>query len=210
MQACSYDGSEAHCHWHGLVHFPSRKLGSWKRHARRVNIKFSSSKNMFKRIECLDHVVGVLRSVACKGNQRVSRRDGAGLVTHLHAHYARQSIDENHRHECSHKCPKTRDEISEEVAAVLDLSCKTNWTVHEPHNSKTCLCSRGEKGAEERAVVNEKRRAYYKTGAGLEMKKACREKANVRRQILNQLTMLGVSKKAHLCHETIEKLVKML
>ena len=85
-----------------------------------------------------------------------------------------------------------------------------NWTVHELHNSETCLCSRGKKGTEERAAVNEKRRAYYTTGAGLEMKKACREKVNVRRQILDQLTMLGVSKEAHLCHETIEKLVKML
>ena len=26
------DGSEAHFHWHGLVHFPERKLASWKMH----------------------------------------------------------------------------------------------------------------------------------------------------------------------------------
>ena len=161
---------------------------------------------MFKKIKCLDHDVGVLRYVACEGNQRISRRDGDGLVTHLHAHYTRQPIDENHRHECSHKCPKIRDEISEEVAAFLDLSWKTNWTVHELHNSKACLCSRGKKGTEERADVIEKRRTYYKTGAGLEMKKAYREKANVIRQIINQLKMLDASKKAHLCHETIEKL----
>ena len=43
------DGSEAHYHWHELVHFPSRKLGSWKRQAQRVNIKFSSPKNTFKK-----------------------------------------------------------------------------------------------------------------------------------------------------------------
>ena len=36
------------------------------------------------------------------------------------------------------------------------------------------------------------------------------KKANVKCQILTQLTMLNVSKKAHLCHETIEKMVKML
>ena len=59
------DGSETHYHWHGLAHFPSRKLGSWKRQARRVNINFSSSKNMFRKIKCLDHVAGVLRYVAC-------------------------------------------------------------------------------------------------------------------------------------------------
>ena len=100
--------------------------------------------------------------------------------------------------------------ISGEVAAFLDLSCKTNWTVQELHNSDACLCSRDKKGTEERAAVNKKRRTYYRTGAGLGMKKAYREKANLRRQIINQLTMLDVSKKAHLCHERIEKLVKML
>ena len=141
---------------------------------------------MFKRIEYLDHIVGVLRYVAC--NQRVSRWDGDCLLTHLHAHYARQPIDENHGHECSHKCSKIRDEISEEVADFLDWSCKTNWSLHELHKNEACLFSRGKKGTEERAAVNEKRRAYYKTEARLEMKKAYREKANVRRQIINQLS----------------------
>ena len=131
---------------------------------------------MFKKIKCCDHVVGVLRYVVCMGNQRVTRRDGDGLVAHLHVHYARQPIDENHRHECSHSCPKIRDEISEKVAAFLDLSCKTDWTVHELHNSETCLCSRDKKGTEERAAVNEKRRAYYKTGAGLEMMNAVKKR----------------------------------
>ena len=55
----------------------------------------------------------------------------------------------------TNKCPKIRDKISEKVAAFLDLSCKTNWTVHELHNSETCLCSCGNKDTEERAAVNE-------------------------------------------------------
>ena len=77
------DGSEAHYHWQGLVQYPKRKLGSWKRQARRVNIKFSSSKNTFKKIKCLDHAVGVLRYLAWKDGQRVGRRGGEGLVTRL-------------------------------------------------------------------------------------------------------------------------------
>ena len=72
------------------------------------------------------------------------------------------------------------------------------------HKQTSLLCSRGKKGTEEQAAVNEKRIAYCKTGAGLEMKKACCERANA------TLIMLYVSKKAHLCHETIEKLVKIL
>ena len=43
------DGSEAHFHWHGLVHFPKRKLRSWKMQCLRVGVKFSSSKNTFKK-----------------------------------------------------------------------------------------------------------------------------------------------------------------
>ena len=72
------------------------------------------------------------------------------------------------------------------------------------------MCNRGRQGKEKLAAVNEKRRAYCRTEAGLETKRRYREKANVKRQILNQLPMLNVSKKASLCHETIEKLVKML
>ena len=72
------------------------------------------------------------------------------------------------------------------------------------------MCQRGKIGKAKRAAANEKRRAYYKTDAGIETKRKYREKAAVKRQILNQLSMLNVSKKAHLCHEKIENLVKML
>ena len=75
------------------------------------------------------------------------------------------------------------------------------------------MCNRGKKGKEKQAAANAKRRAYYyyKTeAAGLETKKKYREKAEVKRKILNQLAMLNVSKKVELCHEKIEQLVKML
>ena len=111
-----------------LYIFQKRKFGSWKRQARQVNIKFSSPKNTFKKIKCLDHVVGVLRYVACKDGQQVGRRVGDGLVTHPHTHYARQPIDEKHRHERGRNCSKIRDEISEKVATFLGLSCKTSCT----------------------------------------------------------------------------------
>ena len=52
--------------------------------------------------------------------------------------------------------------------------------------------------------TNKKRRAYYKTKAGLEAKKKCKENANVKRHILNHLSMI------HGSYETIKKLVKML
>ena len=204
------DGSEAHFHWHGLVHFPNRKLRSWKRQAHRVDIKFSSRKNTFKKIICLDHAVGVLRYIACKDGQKVGRRDGDGLVTHPHTHYARQPISDHHRHVRSKKCADVRDEIAANIANFIDFSKKSNWTCNALHDSETCLCKRARKGKEKQAAANERRRAYYMTEAGQETKKRYREKAALKRQILNQLLVLNVSKKAHLCRERIEQLVKLL
>ena len=42
------------------------------------------------------------------------------------------------------------------------------------------------------------------------MKKKYNERAAIKRQLLNHLSMLNVSKKAKLCNETISKLVKLL
>ena len=78
------------------------------------------------------------------------------------------------------------------------------------HDTETCLCKRGRLGKQKQAAANEKRREYYKTEAGQETKRRYREKAAVKRKILDQLVLLNVSKKAHLCHEKIENLIKML
>ena len=110
------DGSEDHFHWHGLVHFTKCKLGSWKKKARRAGIKFSSPKNTFKKIICLDHAVGVLRYLTCGDGQRVGRRDAHGLVTHPHTHYVRQPIDSRHIHARSKRCVAVRNEISNGIA----------------------------------------------------------------------------------------------
>ena len=106
--------------------------------------------------------------------------------------------------------PHVRDEISSKISNFIDLTAKSNWTNDELHDKETCLCSRGMIGKQKRAIANEKRRAYYKTDGCLETKRKYREKAKVKREILNQLSMLNLSKKAHLCHEKIENLIKML
>ena len=92
----------------------------------------------------------------------------------------------------------------------IDLVAKSNWSNIELHDKETCLCNRGKIGKEQKAVANEKRRAYYKTEAGIETKRKYREKVDVKRKILNHLVMLNVSKKAELCYEKIEQLIKML
>ena len=73
-----------------------------------------------------------------------------------------------------------------------------------------CLCDRGKAGLAKKAAANEKRRAFYKTPAGIETKKKYRERADVKRQIINQLQLINVSNKAALSKEKIENLVKML
>ena len=205
------DGSEAHLHWHALVHFPTRKLKSWKEQARRIDVKFKSAKNTFKKIKCLDHAVGVLRYIACKDGQRAGRRDQDGLRTHPHTHYSRQPIEECHRHDKRGKaCGEIRDAISRGIAECLNWKEKSNWSELALHDFDTCLCDRGKAGLSKRKEANEKRRAYYKTPAGIETKKKYQERAEVKRQIINQLQMINVSTKAKLCKEKIENLVKML
>ena len=205
------DGSEAHLHWHALVHFPTRKLEAWRRQARRLDVKFKSTKNTFKKIKCLDHAVGVLRYIACKDGQRVGRRDRDGLVTHPHTHYSRQPIDHLHRHDTRGKrCGEVREEISSGIAASINWNEKPNWKEFALHDFESCLCDRGKAGIAKKKAANGKRRAYYNTPAGIETKKKYKQRAEVKRQILNQLQSLNVSTRAELSKETIEKLVKML
>ena len=204
------DGSEAHHHWHGLVHFTANTRDSWRRRAHRLGVRFSSRKNTFKKIKCLDHAVGVLRYLACADGQKVGRRDQDGLRTQPHTHYSRQPIEERHRHSRGKNCAPVRDEISTSIASFLDLSTKSNWTSNALHDFETCQCDRGKKGKAKLAAANEKRRAFYKTEAGIATKKKYREKAAVKRRIINELQMLTVSSKAELSKERIENLIKLL
>ena len=114
------DKSEDHFHWHGLVHFKDGSKNSWRQKALRCGIKFTSRKNTFKKVKCLDHAVGVLRYIACADGQRSGRRDGDGLVTHPHTHYARQTINQSHLHVRGKRCVEIRSEISNRIASFMD------------------------------------------------------------------------------------------
>ena len=58
--------------------------------------------------------------------------------------------------------------------------------------------------------TSETRRVFYKTDQGMAVKKRYKEKANVKRMILYQLTQINVSTKAELSLETISNFGKML
>lgn len=137
------DGSEAHNHWHGLVHFKNnQKLSSWRRKAKCSKRYFKSRKNTFKKITCLDHVVGVLRYISCKSGQKVGRRDQDGLVSHPHVHYKRQPIDSEHRHDVRNaQCGDVRDAISRGIAQHVNWCARLNWRETDLHNEvKTIFC----------------------------------------------------------------------
>ena len=121
-----------------------------------------------------------------------------------------QLIKECHRHERGKVCAEVRNEISENIASHLNLDEKANWNPHNLHNVETCTCDRGVIGKKKKEDANVKRRAFYKTEAGIAVKKEYKEKARIKRMILNQLAELNVSTKAHLQLETIENLVKQL
>ena len=203
------DGTEAHHHWHGLVHFSSGKLASWKTKAWRHKIKFSSKKNTFKRIICLDHAVGVLRYVACSQGQ-VSRRGADGLLPQRHTHYARQPISQHHRHKKGKDCAVIRNWISVKIARHLNLKEKTNWNAAALHDVKTCTCDRGDIGREKKKEANEKRRKFYKTEKGITIKKKYKERMELKKSPLRQLSAMNVRKKCQKQLFDIEKLVKML
>ena len=205
----SQDGSESHYHWHGLFHFSSGKLASWKTKAWRHKIKFNSKKNTFKKIICLDHAVGVLRYLACSHGQCL-KRGSDGLLSERHTHYARQPISEHHRHKKGQSCPVIRDWISQKVARHLNLEQKPNWNVLNLHDVETCPCDRGNIGKRKKIEANEKRRAFYKTEKGIAIKKMYKERIAMKKKLLKQLKAVNIRKKCERQLFDIEKLVKLL
>ena len=182
------DKSESHFHWHALVHFPQTKLRSWKRQAQRTGVKFISTKNTFKKILCLDHAVGVLRYIACGDGTKPFRRDADGLLCSPHTHYDRQSIEDSHRNERGKRCVPVRDAISENITNFIQIEHKPNWNMHALHDSETCKCSRGKAGMAKIKEANAKRKAFYKTDAGLEVRRKYREKAETKAKLIDEIS----------------------
>ena len=100
--------------------------------------------------------------------------------------------------------------ISRLLSKHIDFSKKENWTWLNLHDAKTCKCARGDIGRKKIKDANEKRRAFYKTAKGIAVKKAYKEKAAKKRQIINQLSELKFTIKASLQLEIIQNLIKLL
>ena len=59
-------------------------------------------------------------------------------------------------------------------------------------------------------VINEKRKAFYKTEKGIAIKKMYKDRIAMKKKLLKQLSTMNVRKKCHKQLFDIEKLVKMV
>lgn len=206
------DGSTAHEHWHALVHFKETTLVAFKKRLQRAGVRHNS-KTTFKKIICFDHLIGVMRYICCEDGQKVTRRGHDGLMGSPHTHYCRSVFDQNWLHSRGSACGKVREDIEINFSNLLGEEwIETNVGTYKNglHNFETCLCARGKVGMDKKAEANKKRSAFYQTPEGQRVKKEYKEKAEIKKNILRQLSAIHVNKKAQLSIKAINDLIKML
>ncbi|CAH1109915.1 unnamed protein product [Psylliodes chrysocephalus] len=203
------DGSTVHEHLHALIHFTNGStMLAYKKKLQRTGTRLHS-KTTFRKIICFDHAVGVLRYITCAKGQKPLRRDGDGLRGTPHSHYDRRVFKQDWLHSRGKQCCLVRTEISELASeGVKDLENYTSE--HELHDKSTCRCDRGAEGIRRREKANEKRRQFYKTERGIEIRNNYKEKQIRKKKLITSLLKMGLNKKAELQRETILKLIDLL
>ena len=171
------DGSSSHPHLHALVQYKKGTHRAAKDRMKRNGQRFHP-KTTFKRILCPDHAVGVLRYITCQDGQRTTRRNGDGLQGAPHTHYRRSVHGSWLLHKRSEKkklgCADVRLGILRNLRKNLDeewLKSNVSGHPHHLHHHETCLCEFGKIGREKKAAANQKRRDFYKTEQGQDIKK---------------------------------------
>jgi hypothetical protein len=193
------DGSVAHEHVHAVVSGPVL-LATWKRRLWKKKIRLN--KSTFKRIQCGDHLCGVLRYLCCKDGQKAGRRAADGLVLRPHTHYERRVDVRDWLHDTRGSiCAKTRHHIE------TKMKLKTNTPLH---NFETCICDRGRLGIEKRIEANRKRRAFYETEEGKRVKENYKRKKMAKDELVKQLLQIGKGIKADLLRKEMTRLLQLL
>ena len=107
-------------------------------------------KTTFKKILCPDHALGVLRYICCIDGQRVTRRDGDGLMGAPHTHYRRSVFNQSLLHRRNEKqivgCKDIRLRILRGVSTKLSKEWKIKHVSGHPHHlhhHETCECEFG-------------------------------------------------------------------
>ena len=79
------------------------------------------------------------------------------------------------------------------------------------HHYETCFCEKGGKEKLKKAAANKKRKEFYETEEGMEIKKKYSEKAKQKNKLIEELRrMKNCGTQAELSKETIAKLLNML
>ena len=203
------DGSTAHEHLHALVQYKKGTHRALKKRMQRAKQRFHP-KTTFKRILCPDHAVGVLRYITCQDGQRKTKPQ--------HTHYRRSVHGSWLLHKRSEKkklgCADVRLGILRNLRKNLDeewLKSNVSGHPHHLHHHETCLCEFGKIGREKKAAANQKRRDFYKTEQGQDIKKMYKDRAQNKKDIIKLVMDLKTGNNlAEVEKETILDLLKTM
>jgi len=203
------DGSSSHAHLHALVQYKKGTHRALKKRMQRAKQRFHP-KTTFKRILCPDHAVGVLRYITCQDGQRKTKPQ--------HTHYRRSVHGSWLLHKRSEKkklgCADVRLEILRNLQQNLDeewLKNNVSGHPHHLHHHETCLCEFGKIGREKKAAANQKRRDFYKTEQGQDIKKMYKDRAQNKKDIIKLVMDLKTGNNlAEMEKETILDLLKRM
>ena len=203
------DGSSSHAHLHALVQYKKGTHRAAKDRMKRNGQKFHP-KTTFKRILCPDHAVGVLRYITCQDGQRKTKPQ--------HTHYRRSVHGSWLLHKRSEKkklgCADVRLGILRNLRKNLDeewLKSNVSGHPHHLHHHETCLCKFGKIGREKKAAANQKRRDFYKTEQGQDIKKMYKDRAQNKKDIIKLVMDLKTGNNlAEMEKETILDLLKRM
>jgi hypothetical protein len=215
------DKSTAHEHLHALVQYDkSHTHQAFKKRLQRSKQRLHP-KTTFKKVMCADHAVGVLRYITCSTGQTNDRkRDADGLVGKAHTHYSRSVYENVLIHDPNQKksggCKDVWSVITESIWKKLsDEWLKENVSgdsEYRLHHEDKCACTNGKVGKEKKEAANKKRREFYETERGQEIKKMYKEKAKEKNRLIEALKRLKGcnNNQASLTRETIAKLMDLL
>ena len=203
------DGSSSHAHLHALVQYKKGTHRALKKRMQRAKQRFHP-KTTFKRILCPDHAVGVLRYITCQDGQRKTKPQ--------HTHYRRSVHGSWLLHKRSEKkklgCADVRLGILRNLRKNLDeewLKSNVSGHPHHLHHHETCLCKFGKIGREKKAAANQKRRDFYKTEQGQDIKKMYKDRAQNKKDIIKLVMDLKTGNNlAEVEKETILDLLKRM
>ena len=203
------DGSSSHAHLHALVQYKKGTHRALKKRMQRAKQRFHP-KTTFKRILCPDHAVGVLRYITCQDGQRKTKPQ--------HTHYRRSVHGSWLLHKRSEKkklgCADVRLGILRNLRKNLDeewLKSNVSGHPHHLHHHETCLCEFGKIGREKKAAANQKRRDFYKTERGQDIKKMYKDRAQNKKDIIKLVMDLKTGNNlAEVEKETILDLLKRM